>query len=79
MSKKRQTNVHFVRELMERSETGAMAQIFIIDAIAKQADRVAETPLDKLKEAFGENSFISAEGWHKSATEISNKMKERSQ
>ena len=41
MARKPEDNVQFIKRLMERAPTGALSQLFIIDAIAKHADAVA--------------------------------------
>lgn len=74
---KSQTNTAFVKQLMEHSEHGALAQIFIIDAITKHAQRIAETPIEKLRTAFGDASFISADVWQAVAKEIKRKLDSR--
>lgn len=70
MTPKRLTNTAFVTRLMDYSRNGAMAQLFILDAIQKHADRVAAIPLDELRRSFGDNAFISPEAWHSTAAEI---------
>ncbi len=73
----RKTNVEFVRDLMEFSRYGALAQLFIIDAISKQAKAIAQMPLEEVRQAFGENSFIHPDGWHGVAKEIHQKLEAR--
>lgn len=78
MSKRKQplTNVQIVERLMTFSKFGAMSQLFIMDAIEKQAKKVANVSLEELKEAFGENPFISPEAWHGVAKEIVQRLEE---
>lgn len=76
-AQKRMNNEDFVLDMMRWSSFGALAQIFIIDAIGKQAQRVAETPIEEVRKAFGDGSFIHPDAWHGVATEIFTKMKER--
>lgn len=73
----RTTNTEFLRRLMEYSRVGAMSQLFIMDALQKQAEGVAATPLEDLRAAFGENPFISPEAWHMAAVEIAEAFKQR--
>jgi len=71
-SKRPLTNIEIVVDAMRFSEYGAMAQVFIIDAIQKHADRVAKSvPSD-----YPPNQFISPEIWIGVAKEIQSKMKE---
>ena len=69
------TNVQLVTQIMNVSKFGAMSQIFIIDAILKQAEAVARMPLEDLKAAMANNGMVSAQAWHGVATEIADKMK----
>lgn len=75
--KRQMTNVEFVTHMMEYSDFGALAQMFIVDAITKHADRIAEMSLSDLKAAFGENGLISAQAWHGVAKEIKRKLEEQ--
>ena len=61
----RPTNVEFVTELMEYSPYGGLAQIFIIDAITKYANLVAEA-----KEAEVDHPMISGHAWIGCARDI---------
>ncbi len=74
---KNETNVQFVKKTMEFSNYGALAQLFVIDAIQKQADRIAKTPIEELRKAFGENAFINPDAWHGVAKEIQAKLEAR--
>jgi hypothetical protein len=73
LNKKRQTNVEFITELMEFSNHGAMAQLFIMDALKKVANHVASIPLEELRKEF-DGSMVSADAWHGVAKEISQKF-----
>lgn len=66
------TNVQVVTDLMEFSKYGAMAQLFVIDALSKVAKKVALSP----PEAFAsmEGGFINPEVWKGVAREISEKL-----
>lgn len=71
---KRMTNTQKVREIMEFSKYGALAQMFIIDAISTAANKVAETTPDQYKkEDWG---FVSVEAWIGVAKEIKGKLEE---
>jgi hypothetical protein len=69
---RRQTNVEAITEIMEFSRYGAMAQMFIIDALNKQARAVADAP----PEAFeGEGwEMVSGKAWQGVAREIADKL-----
>jgi hypothetical protein len=73
---KRKTNTQFVESIMEYSDFGAMAQLFIMDAIKKVSNHVANMPLAELQKQFGENAMISPEAWHGVAKEIAQKFEE---
>ncbi len=76
MVTKRKTNTQFVRDMMEYSDFGALAQVFILDAIYKFSESIAhETP--KAMERAMKGSFVSAEAWHGVAKEIHRKLNER--
>ncbi len=73
-AKAQMTNVEFVTDMMDFSNYGALAQMFIIDALTKWSGKVAETPIEVLREQFGENSFINPDAWHGVAKEIKAKL-----
>lgn len=64
------TNLELVTELMEFSPAGALAQVFIIDAIYKHAKAVAQ--LDPA--TMSPNHFVSHEAWVKTAVHIKETM-----
>lgn len=67
----RKTNVEVVTDLMEFSRYGAVAQLFVMDALSKQAKLVAHAP----DEAFaGMKGFISPVAWQGAAREILGKL-----
>ena len=66
---KQETNIQFVKNLMEQSNYGPLAQLFVIDAIAKFADKVATAdPKD------AESALVSGEAWIGVAKEIKSKI-----
>lgn len=71
---KEMTNVEFVADLMEHSRYGAMAQMFVMDALDKWSARIAETPIEELRTQFGESAMISADAGHRVAQEIQAKL-----
>ena len=68
------TNIEFVRELMDFSRFGPLAQMFVIDALSKWSDRIANTPVEELRAAFENNPLIGAEAWQGVAQEIKEKL-----
>lgn len=68
------TNIEFARELMDFSRFGPLAQMFVIDALTKWSDKIADTPVEELRKAFEGNPLISAESWQGVAREIKEKL-----
>lgn len=66
------TNVETVVNLMEFSRYGALAQVFVMDALSKHAKVVAEAPPESLASMKG--GFISPEAWQGVAREIMGKL-----
>tara|TARA_R100000008_G_C3534471_1_gene141172 strand:+ start:96 stop:413 length:318 start_codon:yes stop_codon:yes gene_type:complete len=74
---KYQTNDEFMHYLMTSGScpTGAMSQCFIIDAVAKHAERVVDNA-DECREKM-KNSFIHPESWIATAQWIKETMDNR--
>lgn len=72
--KKLNSNEDLVVDLMKFSPVGPVGQIFIIDAISKLATAIAETPIEKLREQFGDRAFVSADIWQAAAIDIKQRM-----
>jgi hypothetical protein len=71
-TKQPKTNVQIVRDLMEFSKFGALSQMFIIDAITKQAALVAKSrPSD-----YPAGGFVEPTAWIGVAKEIEARMAE---
>ena len=66
---KRMSNVELVTEIMEFSRSGALAQVFVIDAIYKHATAVA-----KAEAAEVDHALISGHAWIQCAREIKARM-----
>ena len=64
-------NVSAVVELMEFSKFGPLAQVFVIDALLKQAQKVAAMDPATAK---CENPMLSFDAWHGVAKEIAAKL-----
>ncbi|MCK4125859.1 hypothetical protein ACI2TT_25410 [Ralstonia nicotianae] len=58
---------------MDFSRFGPLAQMFVIDALSKWSDMIANTPIDELRSAFEGNPLIGAEAWQSMAREIKEK------
>jgi hypothetical protein len=71
---KRKTNVQTVKAIMEFSNYGALAQVFVMEAVGQAAERVAKLKPEDLPDLAG--GFISAEAWVGVAQEIQTKLKE---
>lgn len=69
MAKKPQTNTAKIVDAMKFSNYGALAQVFIMDAIYKQGKAVEAASLEDL-----ENPMINAKAWQGVAIEILNKL-----
>ena len=67
------TNVEKITQIMEYSEFGALAQMFVMDAVSKFANLVANTPIEELESM--RNGLISPEGWRGVAVEIAEKLR----
>lgn len=71
---KPKTNIDFMCDLMDFSRFGALAQMFVIDALSKWSAKVAETPIEELRAAFKNTPLINAEAWQGVAREIKDKL-----
>lgn len=69
---KRKTNTAFVRDLMEHSAYGPLAQLFVIEALHKWSGHVA-----KADPADLDNPLISGAAWVGVAKEIHAKLEAR--
>lgn len=59
--KTRKSNVEIITEFMEFCPTGAMGQMFIIDALTKYSNHVLQNERQALEEMAG--GFIPGEVW----------------
>jgi hypothetical protein len=69
---KPKTNVQFVTDLMEFSRYGALAQIFVIDALDKWSKKISECDPAQV-----DNAMINGEAWVGVAKEIQQKIEDR--
>ena len=70
---KRSTNTEFVKELMERSKHGALAQAFVLQALEHYAYEVL-----KDESEWSPNSMVSQQAWRGLAQETLGKITARS-
>lgn len=66
---KRMSNVELVTEIMEFSRSGALAQIFVIDAITKHAAAVSQAEAAEV-----DHALISGHAWIQCAREIKERL-----
>lgn len=66
------TNIEFLTEMMEFSRCGALAQVFVMEAVRRYAKQVAEYTPEQV--AAIDNGFMSGQVWQKVAKEINGKM-----
>lgn len=71
-SRRAQTNVEFVTELMEFSAHGALIQAFVLQALQQYANRVAATTPEALN-----TPLVSGHAWHGCALEVRRKLAHR--
>lgn len=69
---KLRTPVQLVKDLMEKSEYGPLAQLFVMDAIHKLADSVSQSKPSQ----YPKNGLVHPEAWIGLAKEIQKKLKE---
>ncbi len=69
MPKPPKTNVQIVKSIMENSQYGALAQAFVIDALMKWSDKIANTDPKLL-----EHGLVNADSWVGVAKEIQSKL-----
>lgn len=73
---KEKTNMDIVSDLMTFSRNGGLMQLFVIDALGKWADIIANKSDEELTEAFGKNSFINPIAWKRCAIECKERLSE---
>ena len=72
--KKYQTNVEFITELMEFSNYGSLASVFVMQALDQFSRAVLEAP----DEIFSDSAhFVVTETWKGVAKEIADKINQR--
>lgn len=71
---KRMTNIEFVTDLMEYSKYGAMAQLFVIEALRQYSATVANASPEQFEEW---NGLVNPQVWQDVAREIAQKIENR--
>jgi hypothetical protein len=69
---KSKDNISFVRDLMNHSKYGALAQLFVLDALDKWSEMVS-----KAEPASVDNAMINGHAWVGVAKEIKEKLNAR--
>jgi hypothetical protein len=64
------TNTETITELMEFAKCGPISQLFIMDALAKHADKVAKLTDEEAVEQIGNNGLIHPLAWRDAAKEV---------
>lgn len=75
-AKKRLTNEQMVAKMMKFSPYGALAQLFVVDALSKQADAVAALTDEQVAAMDKENPFVSMETWRGVARDVKRQLDE---
>lgn len=73
--KKQRTNIEKITEIMSFSNYGALAQLFVLDAVLRHSELIANTPIEEMR-SYMASGLITPEAWHGVATEIAVKLKE---
>jgi hypothetical protein len=68
----RKTNQQTLKDIMDFSHYGVLAEIFVMDALIKAVRRVSEATPEDLKGMEG--TFIPPEAWQGVAREIKDKL-----
>jgi hypothetical protein len=69
MAKRPMTNIEKVHHLMTHSRYGALAQLFVMDALHKWADIISKASPEQVG-----NGFVNGEAWIGVAREIRNAL-----
>ena len=68
------TNVEFVTEFMNFSKHGALAQVFVIEALRTYVERVKTIHAANLTKEIDDNALFSAATWAAVADELGEKF-----
>jgi hypothetical protein len=64
------TNDETLSHLMNFAKSGPIVQLFIMDALAKMANRVAALTDEEAEQQLGSNGFINPIAWRNGAREV---------
>jgi hypothetical protein len=70
MAKRSMTNIEKVQHIMGYSRYGALAQLFVMDALYKWTGIISKAPPEQV-----DNGFVDGEAWIGVAKEIQNTLK----
>lgn len=70
MGKKRETNEEFVKRIINFGPTGALQQVFVMQALEKYAQAVAGSTPEAL-----DTPLVSGKAWHDTAIYIGTELK----
>lgn len=72
-----ESNIDFLKRVMEYSRHGGLTQAFVLDSVEKKCDQVLAAGIEKVREVFGESSFISPDAWFAVAQELKSEFENR--
>ena len=67
-------NIEVLADIMRFSKFGALAQLFVIDAVTKAAMKTEALGVDGVAKSFGGNLMCYPASWHGVAVEIREKL-----
>ena len=70
---KRKTNIEFVAEVMDFSEYGPLAQLFVIDALTAWSEKI----MNSHPSEYPMNGIVNPEAWIGVAAEINQKIRDQ--
>ncbi len=76
----RKTNTQHLSHMMTfglPGVSGLLVQMFLVDAITRHAKLIAETPIEEVRKAFGENPLVHPDAWHAAAVAIHKEFQAR--
>ena len=75
--KKNPNNVEFVKNIMEFSEHGAIAQAMVMEAINAYTAFIVEDPMPEEGEVFPEMPLIQKQTWWLCAADIQHRLQKK--
>lgn len=71
------TNLELVTDIMEFSETGALAQAVVMLAVETYVQQIVDGGIDEVKKIFPPTGLVSPEAWLRACQEIKRKLDKR--